>query len=263
MLRGFYTAASGMLAAQYRQDMLTHNLANSETPGFKADQGVTRSFPQMLMQANQAQLVQNQQPIGGLSTAVYLQEQITDLRQGDIKQTGNSTDLALMQQGAAENEAVLFSVQTENGVRYTRNGNLQADEQGRLATGSGYLVQGIDGNPIQVNNEQFTVGTNGVVTVDGQAIGTIQVVHSENTNALEKDGDGLYRDEENVLQSAHGNNDVTFAIQQYALENSNVNVAQTMNEMLQSYRLFEANQKVLQAYDQSLEKAVNEVGRIT
>lgn len=66
-----------------------------------------------------------------------------------------------------------------------------------------------------------------------------------------------------MLQSAHGNNDVTFAIQQYALENSNVNVAQTMNEMLQSYRLFEANQKVLQAYDQSLEKAVNEVGRIT
>lgn len=263
MLRGFYTAASGMLASQYRQNMLTHNLANSETPGFKADQGVTRSFPTMLMQANQAQQVPNQQPIGGLSTAVYLQEQITDLRQGDIRQTGNSTDVALMQQGANENEAVLFSVQSENGVRYTRNGNFQADVQGRLATGSGHLIQGIDGNPIQVENDQFTVGRDGSVLVGGQAVGTIQVVHTDNTNALEKDGDGLYRDEENVLQSAHGNNDVVFSIEQYALENSNVNVAQTMNDMLQSYRLFEANQKVLQAYDQSLEKAVNEVGRIT
>lgn len=70
MLRGFYTAASGMLSAQYRQNMLTHNLANAETPGYKADQGVARSFPTLLMQANSSQAgnVQNKQPIGSLST---------------------------------------------------------------------------------------------------------------------------------------------------------------------------------------------------
>ncbi|WP_353625791.1 flagellar basal body rod C-terminal domain-containing protein [Bacillus sp. JCM 19041] len=73
----------------------------------------------------------------------------------------------------------------------------------------------------------------------------------------------LYRTEEGPLPSAYGNEAITFQLQQQALENSNVDTAQTMNEMLSTYRMFEANQKVLQAYDQSLEKAVNEVGRLT
>lgn len=265
MLKGFYTAASGMLSAQYRQNMLTHNLANAETPGFKADQGVARSFPTMLMQANSSQAgnLQNKQPIGALSTAVYMQEQLTNMRQGDVRQTGSATDLALLQAGTTENQAVLFSVATENGERYTRNGNFQTDAEGRLATASGYLVQGIDGNPIQVDGDSFQVESGGAVLVDGEDRGTIQVVFAENTNTLEKDGDGLYRTEEEPLPTAYGNDAITFQLQQQALENSNVDTAQTMNEMLSTYRMFEANQKVLQAYDQSLEKAVNEVGRIT
>ena len=181
--------------------------------------------------------------------------------QGDIQQTGQATDVALIQTGAEENQAIFFAIDTENGTRYTRNGNFQVDANGTLVTGSGGFVLGTDGNPLQVQNDSFTVQPNGIITVDGEEIGTIEVMIAEDTNALSKEGNGYVRDDQTIMQSAYETNN-TFSVQQYALENSNVDVTRTMNEMLQAYRLFEANQKVIQAYDQSLEKTVNEVGRI-
>lgn len=261
MLKGFYTATSGMLSMQYRQDQLSNNLANSNTTGYKADQSVTRSFPTMLMQANNAQSLQNRQVVGELPTAVYLQEHVMNAAQGDIQQTGQATDVALIQNGTEENQAIFFAIDTENGTRYTRNGNFQVDANGTLVTGNGGIVLGTDGNPLQVQNDSFTVQPNGMITVDGEAVGTIEVMIAEDTNSLSKEGNGYVRDDQTIMQSAYETNTM-FSVQQYALENSNVDVTRTMNEMLQAYRLFEANQKVIQAYDQSLEKTVNEVGRI-
>ncbi|MBG9785139.1 flagellar hook-basal body protein [Shouchella lehensis] len=262
MLKGFYTATSGMLSMQYRQDQLTNNLANSNTPGFKADQSVTRSFPTMLMQANNAYQNPSRQVVGELPTAVYLQEHLMNAQQGDIQQTGQATDLALVQGGATDGAAVFFAVETENGIRYTRNGNFQVDLNGNLVTASGGRVLGTDGNPLQVGNESFTIQPSGIVVVDGEEIGSLEVVVADDVNDLIKEGNGYVRNDQTDMQSAYNVDTVTFSVQQYALENSNVDVTSTMNEMLQAYRLFEANQKVIQAYDQSLEKTVNEVGRI-
>ncbi len=245
-----------------RQDQLTNNLANSNTPGFKADQSVTRSFPTMLMQANNAYQSPNRQVVGELPTAVYLQEHLMNAQQGDIQQTGQATDLALVQGGATDGAAVFFAVETENGIRYTRNGNFQVDLNGNLVTASGGRVLGTDGNPLQVGNESFTIQPSGIVVVDGEEIGSLEVVVADDVNDLIKEGNGYVRNDQTDMQSAYNVDTVTFSVQQYALENSNVDVTSTMNEMLQAYRLFEANQKVIQAYDQSLEKTVNEVGRI-
>lgn len=273
MLRGLYGSAAGMIAQQQRQEMLTNNLANANTPGFKADQAALRSFPNMLIQSMNTQgIPRSRAPIvGELTTGVYLQEKIPNFVQGDIHETGNATDLALLQGVIPRNEetgrfgALFFTIQNENGeTRYSRNGTFAVDGQGFLTNGQGLYVLDTAGNPIAVGNENFTVGRNGTVTLEnGAQIAQINVAFAGNPMDLVKEGNGLFRFEgEGLLPTAIGNPDITYQLQQGFIERSNVDAAQTMTEMMNAYRSFEANQKVLQAYDRSLEKAVNEIGRI-
>jgi flagellar basal-body rod protein FlgG len=130
--------------------------------------------------------------------------------------------------------ALFYTVQNENGeLRYSRNGNFTIDGAGFLTSSTG----------------QYILNTN--------------VVYAEDPMLLVKEGDGLLRFEgDGDLPTAVGNNEVTYQLQQGFIERSNVDASQTMTEMMNAYRSFEANQRILQAYDQSMEKAVNEIGRI-
>ncbi|MBU8905919.1 flagellar hook-basal body protein [Desertibacillus haloalkaliphilus] len=275
MLRGLYGSAAGMFTQQRRQEMLTENLANANTPGFKADRASIRTFPNMLIQAqNTSNLPPNRSHyVGELSPGAYLQERIPNFAQGDLNETGNNTDIALLQGNIPINEetgragALFFTVEHEDGnARYTRNGNLAVDGQGFLTTSAGHYILDTAGERIEVGNEQFTVNRNGVVsTAAGAEIAQIEVAFSEDPALLVKEGDGLLRleaDELDALPTAIGNDEISYQLQQGFIERSNVDAGQTMTEMMQAFRAFEANQKVLQAYDQSLDKAVNEVGRI-
>ncbi|OLO42310.1 flagellar biosynthesis protein FlgC [Alkalihalophilus pseudofirmus] len=272
MLRGIYGSAAAMIAQQQRQEMLTNNLANVNTPGFKADQASLRSFPNMLIQAMDTS---NLKPgtshyVGSLATGSYLQERTPNFLQGDLQQTDNNTDLALLQGTVPVNEdgrqgALFFTTQNgDSEVRYTRNGNLAVNGQGFLVNSQGFYMLNTAGQPIQVGNEGFRVDREGFVfTDDDVPVGQMQVVLAEDPMLLVKEGDGLLRlTEGGALPTAIGNGQVTYQIQQGFIERSNVDSSQTMTEMMSAYRSFEANQKVLQAYDRSLEKAVNEVGRI-
>lgn len=267
MFRGFYTAASGMLAQQRRTEMLSNNMANANTPGFKEDQSTLRAFPEMLLQHMDQQkglsARQNQQ-VGTLNTGVYLQEAIPAFKQGDLKETGLKTDLALIDVMMPENSSVLFAVASPNGqTQYTRNGNFTLDAQGFLTTASGRFVLDEGGNPIQLSGEQFVMNENGTITDESGETFRIGVGLTDNANRLIKLGDGLYQTEDgNALDNAYNAGNVQFKLQQGFLERSNVDVSKTMTDMLTAYRTFEANQKVLQAYDRSMEKAANEIGRI-
>src|SRR6185437_4157523 len=98
MLRGFYTAASGMYAQQRKTDMLTNNMANINTPGFKADQSAIRAFPEMLLQrfeSGKENGVPSTRQIGAINTGAYMQEVIPNFVQGDLRQTDRQTDFAL------------------------------------------------------------------------------------------------------------------------------------------------------------------------
>lgn len=272
MLRGLYQSAAGMMAQQHKTEMLTNNLANVNTPGYKADQASLRSFPNMLIKAmNTSKTFPRSEIIGTLSTGVYLQERMPNFRQGDLNETNNNTDIALLQSVVPVNPetgiqgALFFTVQNADGeLRYTRNGNFAVDGEGYLVTSEGFYVLDTNQNPIQVNNEDFRVDRDGFVyDSQGALLGRIQVVYAEDPMQLVKEGNGLFRLEgDGDLPTAIGNEQIAFQIQQGFLERSNVDAAQTMTEMMNAYRIFEANQKVLQAYDSSLEKAVNEVGRI-
>ncbi|WP_158736964.1 flagellar hook-basal body protein [Alteribacillus sp. YIM 98480] len=276
MLRGFYGAASGMITQQRRTEMLNDNMSNINTPGYKEDKGSTRTFPEMLIQAqnNNTPFGRTSTPIGELATGVYLQDRTPNFEQGDMLETGNNTDVGLLQGVLPENEdgeqgSLFFTVLNEDGEeRYTRNGNWTVDGEGFLITSQGYYVLDEDGEPLEVDNENFMIDENGLVTnEEGEEAGQIDIAYAENANNLVKEGNGLLRldgeaDEEEELPSAIGNDEIAFQLNQGFLERSNVDPGETMTEMMNTYRMFESNQRILQAYDQSMERAVNDIGRL-
>lgn len=272
MIRGFYTSAAGMIAQQRRQEMLTNNMANVNTPGYRADDASLRAFPNMLIKAMGVdnRPLGKSHHVGELSTGVYLQERTMNFRQGDIHQTDNSTDVALFQGLVPNNEAgrpggLFFTVENQTGeIRYTRNGNFTIDGQGFLTTSEGFYVLNAQGARVNVGNEDFQVTREGVILNEaGNNFGQINIAFVADPDQLVKEGNGLLRyDGGQPVVSAIGNGNVSYQLQQGFIERSNVDTGQTMSEMMTAFRAFEANQKVLQAYDRSMEKAANEIGRI-
>ncbi|SHG85113.1 flagellar hook-basal body protein [Ornithinibacillus halophilus] len=266
MLRGFYSAASGMMAQQRHQEALANNIANVNTPGYKADQATLRAFPEMLLQQMGTKNVPTQNnikfpvsnPIGSINTGVYVHEMVPNFGQGDLRETNISTDLALVNGNFPDEEGnVFFTVQNEGGeVRYTRNGNFTVDGNGYLTTSQGYYVLDASGNQIQTDGLEFAVTPNGQLQVNGQAI-QLGISYTANANDMEKEGNDLYNGNAGPVPAG-----VNFTVQQGFLEGSNVDSMRSMTEMMESYRMFEMNQRVLRAYDESLDKAVNQVGRL-
>lgn len=278
MFKGFYTVASGMVAQQRKTEILTNNMGNANTPGFKADQSTIRSFPDMLLSAKGTTNIPTQKglnlselkQIGALNTGIYLQETLANYTQGSIYETNLTTDIALIDGTIPVNEetgksgAIFFRLQhPEGGEAYTRNGNFTLDGQGYLVNGNGLYVLDENGQQIQLPNDDFQLIENGGIYVNGAQVATIGVSFSTNPDELVKQDNGLFRTIDGTnLPTAYGQEGLTFSMKQSYLEGSNVDSAQSMTDLLTAYRAFEANQKVLQAYDRSMEKAVNEIGKV-
>ncbi|KOF09898.1 flagellar basal body rod protein FlgG [Planococcus glaciei] len=284
MFRGLYTATSGMLAHNRKQQILTNNLANANTPGFKQDQTVLRAFPDQLIHAmesgkfasNGGRMPGSSTPIGQLNTGVYSQEGIPSFSQGPLKETGNSTDLSLMDELLPENPqsqqkgSLVFAAESDSGqIRYTKNGQFSVGEDGLLKTSDGNSVLNQNMEPIRVDSTNFTVAENGQVTLqNGGSAGGLWIGYTENPEQFVKEGHGLLRWEGTPQTAPQSIEDVPLLnntnsfVKQGFLEQSNVDLTQTMTEMMATYRGFETNQKVLQAYDRSMEKAANEIGRV-
>jgi flagellar basal-body rod protein FlgF len=156
MERGLSIAASGMAAEQVRQDLIASDIANASTPGYKADRAALASFGGLLVAR-----ASDGQPVGELGAGTRVATIRPDLEQGALKETDEPLDVALQGQG-------FLTVQTPQGVRYTRNGQLQVDGQGRLTTQSGYAVLDRAGRSIAVRSaDSVHIGPDGTVTVAG------------------------------------------------------------------------------------------------
>lgn len=273
MLRGFYTAASGMISQQRAQEALSNNIANVNTPGYKADEAVLQAFPEMLIQqmGSNAPGIQQEfggsstnRPIGSLHTGVYVQEVVPDFSQGPIRETGMPTDLALVD-GALPDETggLFFTVENEAGdLRYTRNGHLTVDAAGFLTTNEGYYVLDDNENRIQTNGMDFTVSSNGQLQGDG-VTANIGVTYIADAQALIKEADNLLTLTDDGTEAVDARQQGTeFSVLQHTLESANVDSTKTMSEMMSAYRMFEQNQQVLKAYDESMAKAVSEIARL-
>ena len=227
MERGLYIAASGMMAEQVRQDLIAHDLANASTTGYKPDRVASKSFGSMLLSDTG-----NGTPVGSLGLGTQIDKQVTDMRSGALRDTGEPLDFAVEGDG-------FFTVRTAGGVRYTRDGQFAASVGGTLVTASGDDVLGPNGAPVRI-------GADGkVATTD---LGVVSL-----TNA-KRQGDNLFTGTAGA--TAPG------TIRAGALEGSGVNPVTTMVDMMSSLRAFESGQRVITTIDSTLQKAANQVGSI-
>jgi flagellar basal-body rod protein FlgF len=228
MERGLYIAASGMLAEQVRQDQIANDLANSSTPGYKADRSSQRSFGDMLL-ANSA----TGQTVGPLGLGVEIAQTTTDLTAAPIRDTGEPLDFAIEGDG-------FFQVRTAQGNQFTRDGQFMRSGAGILTDALGNPVLSQNGGTVQVRPDG---------TVAPGAIGVFNVTGARKT------GDSLF------TGTAAGAG--TGTIRSGALEGSGTDPARAMVEMITSYRDYEAGQKAIRTIDETLNKAVTQVPSIS
>jgi flagellar basal-body rod protein FlgF len=242
MERGLYIAASGMLAELVRQDQLANDLANASTPGYKADRAAQASFGELLLE-NSA----SGQSIGPLGLGVHIAEMKTDLSQGPVKQTGEPLDVALGGPG-------FLSVQTPQGARYTRNGQLTVDAKGQLALATGATVLDAQGNPISVgtHSADLAIGPDGTVSAAGKTLGRLAIVSLATPLKV---GDNLFTGTPGAAPAGT-------TVQQGALEGSSTNPARVMVDMIVSLRAYESSQRVIHAIDETLQRGINSAGSV-
>ena len=228
MERGLYIAASGMVSEMARQDLISNDLANASTAGYKSDTAVQGSFGDLLLRNTQTGAT-----VGPLGQGSRIERQVTDLSAAPIKETGEDLDFAVEGDG-------FFAVQTAQGVRYTRNGQFTAAANGRLTDQLGNAVLNQNGQPI-------TVGADG--KVPEASVGIFAV------NNARKAGD-------NMFQGTAGGRGAG-QVRSGALEGSGAEPTRAMTDMIASLRAFESGQKVITTIDSTLGKAASQVGSMS
>lgn len=258
MIRSLYTAVSGMITQEAKQDVITNNLANVNTVGFKGDELSIKKFDEVLLE-NYDKVVggkNTRNVLGGLSFGSQVDSVNTYFTQGMIQSTGKNTDFAIEGKG-------FFTVQrNEAGASnqyYTRDGHFHVDIKGTLVNDSGdsVMARNLQTNalePVNVGNGNMSCDIYGNISIDGVKKYKLYTVNFNDYNNLTKIGDNLYR----------GNNAVetNSVVRQNSLEKSNVNVINEMSNMISTMRSFETNQKAVQSIDETLGKLINEVGNV-
>jgi flagellar basal-body rod protein FlgG len=224
---GIYEAVRGATLKEKQLDIITNNLANTNTAGFKKD---VLTFDEVL----QVQLA-------------------TDLSPGSLNHTGNQLDVALGDKG-------FFKIQTERGIRYTRDGRFLLDAEGMLTVQSGDRVLGHNGS-IQIRGRETTITMSGDVIVDGKRVGTLSIVDFTHPHFLKKEGDSLYVYDDPTDEGMIVEQDQALVQQRY-LEASNVNPVEEMTKMIEALRAYESFTKVIQTFDEANAKLINELGKL-
>jgi len=251
LLRGLYTGATGMLVGLHQMDVTANNLANASTPGFRAADTIQRAFPTLLIQRVERMgypsRVQRAN-IGQLGIGVTLDGTYTKFNVGPLRHTDNPLDVALLE------PEIFFTIATENGLRYTRNGSFQLTAGGQLVDRSGNPVLGAQG-PIYIRGTQVVIDQDGYVYVDGTLVDRLSITAFADPRLLQREAGqyfiappeaGAYAPEE-------------FTVLQGQLEQSNVNIVTELVKMINVQRAYEANQRAVRAADDTLGKLVNDL----
>ena len=257
MIRSLYSAVSGMIVQQSKEDVITNNMTNAETNGFKGDNLMIKNFKDVLI--SNSSDIQNgkniRKTIGSLSLGSDVDATDTDFTQGSISGTDSEDDFAIDGRG-------FFTVNQGAGSQnyYTRDGHFHVNMQGDLMDESNNNVMGKNiatGNveKINVGNGKLTSDSYGNLSVNGKPSYSFSLVDFSNYNSLKKVGNNLYSGTSPILNA-------NVSVQQKALEGSNVNSVNEMVDMMSTMRNFQTDQKVVAAINQTLGQAVNEVGKV-
>ncbi len=261
MVKGLYTAHTGMINEMKRLDILTNNLANADTTAYKKEGTTSRTFAdELAIKIKDTSSYGLSKDLGEMSLVTHLGQVYTDYSSGSFKVTDVETDLALDGMGFF---AVAFTDKQGNvSVKYTRDGNFIVNTQGYLVTKDGNHVLNATGalnqDPSEANFIQIdpivetVVDEAGYIYQGDQIVGTIGVADIDNYDYIEKYGENLYNflDGGTIMAS-------DAKVRQGILETSNVNVVNEMVNMITIQRAYEAGQKVITSIDSTLGLAVN------
>jgi flagellar basal-body rod protein FlgG len=244
MIQGIHLAVQGMTPQMQKQDQIANNLANINTTGFKQSGLFIKAFHKYL--ANE-----ERQPFA--NQEIRPDEVYIDYREGALRKTGATFDLSLKGSG-------FFSVMTPDGMRYTRNGNFSLDNEGYLVTSEGSRVMGTEGYlrfPELKKDVRF--GDQGEVYYGDEYKGKLRISDFKKPYSMTREGNSCFRP---LMPDNPEIPSAGFKILQGYLEGSNVNSVKNMVDMISSFRVYEAEQKALIAQNETLDKAVNMVGRV-
>jgi len=229
MIRAFYVASSGMVAQTIKQDVTANNIANAQTAGFKRKRVEMMSFANVL--ANKAAFVpanrRTSYPDSPVAPAIVIAREGADRSQGAIRNTGDKLDLAIDGPG-------VFEVKFGSGTRLVRGGSFRLNDRRELCTADGAVLLGSSG-PVRVPEGEWTITSDGAVISNGAETDRLKLI-------------GAKENQTKVMQGY--------------LESSNVNIVSEMVSMIANLRSYEANQRVITSVDRTLDKLINEVGRV-
>ena len=284
MLKGLYTAYTAMVNEQHRMDVMTNNLANATTNGYKKEGSTSQAFDNVLAYkikdlsepGNLPRLISTPKSVDeyelnneanpdylknrvtrvGMNLGVKIGENYVDFSEGPLKETGNTFDLALTGRG-------FFAIEYTNkagvtSVKYTRDGNFAMDRDGYLRTQDGDYVLDDTGRQIRMNTAlPVSIDRSGNIIQDGNTVATIGITDFEDYDYLEHFG-------ENFFEPIEGATIIESDSEIYSgyLEMANMSVVTEMVNMIAIQRHYDSNQKVITTFDETLDIAVNQLGKI-
>ena len=251
MIKGLYSEVTAMVMNAARQQVLSHNIANMQTPGFKQIFTSAGDFmPDQAVYMNGKAGTNTVNYVGNLGLGTRIGLEFVDFTEGALQQTDNSLDFAVQGKG-------FFRVDTPDGERYTRDGRFLRDADNNLVTVEGFQVLDDAGQPIQLPDGEVALTSDGTISVNGQEVAQL--------------GIGVFENPETELEHTEGNlftgpaastsTDVPKVVQGY-LEMSNANPSQVMTQLVEVARSYEAAQKMVQNHDELLGKTIASLGRI-
>lgn len=222
-----YIALSRQTALQRQMDVVANNMANANTPGYKGEQMLFREYLTNTRSTERA--------MGGKVSFVQDVGLVRDTREGSLTKTDNAFDLALHGDG-------YFQIETQQGMRYTRNGHFRLDEGGMLVSSQGFAVMNDGNNPIILapNESNVTIAPDGTVSTENGVVGRVKVVKFSSEQELRKSGDGMFettQDPETVQRPA---------IMQGMMEESNVQPVVEITKMTEILRQYQGVQKMIE-----------------
>lgn len=258
MLRSLYTAYTGMLNEQNRLDILSNNLANVTTAGYKQENTASQAFDKVLgIKIRDVSEAFNDCAIGYMSLGVKLGEAYTDYAQGSLRKTNGTYDMAIAGDG-------FFAVRyvNKNGVeseKYTRDGNFRITNDGHVTDVDGNELKTESGVlQVPVDAANISIKRDGSVYADDVYVDKIKIVDFEDYDYLEKFGNNMYTAVNGATEK-----DADMELRQGYIEQSNVNSVREMVDMITMQRAYQAGSKAIQNADSMLDKAVNSVGSVS
>lgn len=249
MIQGLYAAANGMMSVEDHQAIIANNISNASTVGFKRQIPIQKGFDIIYRGAVRDLSTFNLEkaPGGGVKAI----ETFTNYGNGIVQSTGNAFDVAVLGPG-------FLKVETAGGERFTRNGRLAVGGAGELVTQDGHMVLDAGGGPIDVTGGLPRFDGDGTVTVNGEVRGQVALVEFDDPRALVREGFTLFMaDDDTASQSRPATGS---SLVGESLEASNVEIPTEMIQMMTALRAYAANQRVIQAIDETSSRLIDQVG---